>query len=396
MKKNLRGRVMLTLTVAGVMIALTGCGSPEVITEPVENVNDALEEAEVGMANPMVSVSSDSEFMDKLGIALDTSCINGENIERYIISDEIAHVAFNVSDPEGNSVKCILRGTKNDELAKNPTELIAGVYASDFAEPNEVLVPSEKGDISFNTVYSESENDTVSYWDYDGVHYTFSVDGNISQMLISELNDSALRAIGVTISEPSGKYIAPLEESVDINNIDDAMFNASISNIATADGITTADVTLYTMDLYDVVDITTMTPGDTIFVNGEEIVVSTIDEGNPVDFNDGQGQRNVILVNGGIEEGGTELIGYEGGTYRFFGFDDHASYTEKGTVNMEIASDAIINDTSDLDNPDGVTIAASELVNLKDKEFDPGFNLLNTRIRVVDNKVVEIERKYIP
>lgn len=394
MKKNL---ILLTALVMGISMFIGCAPKEETVETTVEEVAETVsDDAEASMANPMVPVASDSEFTEKLGFAIDSSCLNGENIERFIIGDELAHVGFDVNDPEGKSVKCILRGTKNDEFAKNPTELIAGLYATDFSDPNVLNISTENGDINFNTVYSSSEHETVSYWDYEGVHYTLSIEGDISQMLISELNDAALRATNVKVLEAEGKYIAPLEETVDINNISDAMFNATLTNIVNADGITTADVTLYTMDLYDVVDVTTMAPGDTILVKGEEIVVNDVKDGNPVDFNDGEGPRNVIFVNGGIEEGGTELIGYEGGTYRYFGFDDHASYSERGTVNMEIKSDAIINDTSDLEHQEGIIIPTEELVTLEDKEFDPGFNCLNTRVRIVDNKIVEINRIYIP
>lgn len=392
-----------SLTLLGVV--LTGCGTDvpqneiskgSEIVEEVTAQDEEAQENSVGMANPMVEIGSDKEYLDQLGFSMDTSCLPQDNLERFIIGGQLAHAAFDVTDTEGNPVKCVLRGTTDVESSQDPIELIAGVYADDFDEVTTVFVPTEKGNIEFKSVYSKAEKITVSFWNYEGVNFTFTVNGEISQMQMSALDDSVMCAIGAKIVSAGSKYIVPLPESLDIENIDDVMFNASIENITEADGITTADITLYSMDLYDVVDISTMSNGDVINISGEDIEITEITEGNPVDFHDDQGPRNVILINGGFEEGGAELIGYEGGTYRVFGLDDHATYSELGRVNLEIAKDCLISDTSDLEQPDGITLTTADLITLNDKEFDPGFNLLNTRVRIVDNKVIEINRWFIP
>lgn len=402
MKKRTLSVLFIALTMT--VVSLAGCNKTAATVEtkeetPVsEEPEVSADESEnmVGMANPMVPVDSDEAFSDQLGIKIDSSYFPTDGLDRYIIGGKLAHVAFNLSDPEGKKVECTFRGTKDDEWAENPVEMIAGIYASDFGEAATTTIPATGNDIEFNTVYSDSEKITVSYFDYEGVHYTLSIDGNVSQMLIAEVNDSVLYAIGAQEFGDDFAYITPYDDQIDINNIDDAMFNASIKNITTDNGVTTADVTLYSMELYDMVDICQMAPGDVISVDGEDIAIASVEDGKPVDFHDDQGPRNVKVVNGGTEEGGVEFIANEGGTYRVFGMDDYASFAEKGTVNLEIAADAEINDTSDLEHQEGIVLTTAELEGLKDKEFDPGFSFLNTKIRIVDNKIVEINRWFTP
>lgn len=380
------------------LIALTACGEDTATVAPADSApaTEAAvsEEENVGMANPMVEVSSDNAFADELGIAVDTSCLP-QPVERFIISGEMAHVAFNVTDTEGNDVKCILRGTFNDEWNENPLELIAGMYLTDTSEPSELTINTTDEDIIFKTVYSDAEKATVSYWDYRSAHFTLSIDGNVSQMTIASLNDAALKAIGAVVTEGDGAYIAPYAVSVDPENIEDAMFYTSIKNINREDGVLSADFTLYSMDLYDAVDITTMEAGDTIYVDGEDIAVTSVEEANPVDFNDEYGARSVIWVNGGIENGGAEFIAYDGGTFRYFGFDDHATFTELGTVRLEVSDDVEFVDSSDPGDNDTFH-TADDFENTEGNEADPGFSQFNSEIRVVDNVVVEINRWFIP
>lgn len=394
-KKIITFMLLISLC-AGTLCACNGSKTENIEPAPQEESTEEY----VGMPNPMVEVSSDDAFMQELGFAIDTSYFPNNGLEKFIIGGELAHVAFNVSDPEGKDVKCTFRGTKNDEWNKNPLELIAGNYATDFSEPSELTLPATDEDIIFKTVYSESSKTTISYFDYKGVHYTLTVEGNISQMLMAELNDSSLYAIGAVISgdeaADSRKYITPYPETVDLENIEDAMFNARLENIRKEDDSVIADVTLYTMDLYDMVDMNTLSVDDVIYVDGKDIDIESVEDGDPIDFHDGEGKRDVKVINGGWEAGGVEFVANEGGTYRCFGMDDYASYTEQGSVTLKIAGDATINDTSDLDHQEGLTLSTEDLPSLKDKEFDPGFSLLNTKIRIVNNEIVEINRWFIP
>lgn len=386
---------------------LLGCGIvyPDLSTPSDTNNKDNVpaitevepeEQPETEMTNPMVPVTNDDEFEAQLGITIDTSMLPSK-VNMFIISGELAHVTFTVQSETGSGMECILRGTKNDESAANPVELIAGIYGADLNDVNEITITTDSGDILLNNVHSNGDDYyDVTYWDYNGIHFTLTVLGELEKNKTAELYQSVLKAIGISDVNLEGKTIEPLKYDIDASNITDGQFAADIKNIERVDDVLKADFTLYTMDLYDMVDISNLTTWDTIVISGEELEVKNIEIGNPVDFQDGEGPRNVVIINGGVEEGGAEFIAYEGGTYRFFGFDDHATYTEQCSVNLEISEDAVLTDTSDLEYPDGITFNVEQFEALKDKATDPGFRYLSTTVRIESGKVVEMNRKFIP
>lgn len=398
MNKRLATVVMAMVLAFGMLCACddeeetAGTENVSVISETEEA---SSEESEAYMANPMVEYPDDSAFADELGIAIDSSYLPGEK-QFFIIGKKLADIRFSVSDPEGRDVECVFRATKDNEDAKNPVEGIAGIYATDLDEAVDLEIPVDDGEIAFYTTYSESGNLNIAYWDYKDVHYTFTAGGGLSQMTLGALYDQLMCAIGACSMENGGKYIEPMGQIIDEFFIEDAMYPASVENITNEDGVVTADCTLYTMDVYDMVDIAQLAVGDTIFVDGEEMVVNTIEEGDPVDFHDEEGKRNVVIINGDIEEGGARFIAYEGGTYRYFGMDDYASYTNHGTRNLVISPEVQFVDGSNLELPEGTVLNMDDFLAILEKEYDPGFHMMNTVIRIVDNEVVEINRRYVP
>lgn len=389
-------------------LALSGCGiiypdlpasgnadsanNGPVITEAQEEEA----EPETETANPMAPITDDDEFEAWLGIPIDTSVLPSK-VNMFIIGGELAHVTFTLQSDDGKGLECTLRGTKNSESAKNPIELIAGIYASKLSEINEITIAANEGDIVLNNVHDNGEEYyDITYWDYNDAHFTLTVKGELTKDKTAALYQSVLKAIGAGDINIEGKKIEPLKYDIDPSNIGDGQFACDIRNIERTDDVLKADFTLYTMDLYDMVDIANLTTWDTIIICGEELEVTSIENGQPVDFNDEQGPRNVVIINDGLEAGGVELIAYEGGTYRIFGFDDHATYTKQCTVNLEISEDAVLIDTSDLEYPEGMTFNVEQFEALKDKETDPGFNYLGTTVRIESNKVVEMNRKFIP
>ncbi len=200
--------------------------------------------------------------------------------------------------------------------------------------------------------------------------------------------------------------ILPLPVEVDLDSIPDGEYEADIKNIdSDANGIS-ADFTLYTMDLYDAVDMNTIAAGDVVHINmgtyGEEVIKVSKIEHKEVVLHDSDEKRDVLIINDGIEEGGAEFVAYEGGTYRYFGMDDYATSTKHGTVNLKIADDAKIVDTSDLwmedADPNGKLIKTADLPELTkdDTEEDYTFSSLGTTVRTENGVVVEITKVYRP
>lgn len=372
------------------------------------------EEEMTGMANPMVEVFDDADFAEKLGIPIDTSFFTGENQKRFIIGEMLADVRFDVTNVNGDNVECMFRATKDDEYAKNPYELIAGVYASDFSDEVSISYPSDEGDIEMFSVDSATENCHITRWDFSGAHYVFSVFGTTSQMQLGALYDSLMLAIGA--DHPVISTVEPLTSEIDVTDISGGTFAVNMANVETDENGTIADFTIYSMDLYDAVDLNAINSGDEISVKistGEEpkkILVDTI-EHKTVTYtketeamgSEPQGDYDVILINGGldnVENGGVEFIACEGGTYRFFGFDDYATYTQQGTVSLKIAEDAEIIDhsedwKSEEEVPAGVSIKTTDLMQFTAND-EIGFSFLNTTIEVENGEVTKITRRFTP
>lgn len=422
MKKN--NRIIAVPVALLLLTALCACnvkvdvapadGNDSVFDEKSEEITGIEEEEIAGMANPMVEVINDSDFSDKLGINIDTSYISGEELKRFVIGDTLADIRFKVTNVDGDLIECMLRATKDEKAAQNPYELIAGIYANDLSEEVSVTYPSDEGDIELISVDSKSDNCQITRWDFGSTHYVFVVFGTTSQMQLSALYDSLMLATG--IDHASRLSLEPLVSSIDVTDISGGEFAVNIDNIETDENGTIADFAVYTMDLYDAVEVNSLAPGDVIKVRElsdedlKTIVVETV-EHKTVSYSAHEealgagsaGDKDVVIINGGLDkigEGGVELIADEGGTYRYFGFDDYGTYVKQGTVNLQIAEDAEIVDHSEDWNseeevPAGVTLKTTELMQFA-LEDGIGFSFRNTTALVENGVVTKITRRYTP
>ena len=422
MKKN--NRIIAVPVALLLLTALCACnvkvdvapadGNDSVFDEKSEEITGIEEEEIAGMANPMVEVINDSDFSDKLGINIDTSYISGEELKRFVIGDTLADIRFKVTNVDGDLIECMLRATKDEKAAQNPYELIAGIYANDLSEEVSVTYPSDEGDIELISVDSKSDNCQITRWDFGSTHYVFVVFGTTSQMQLSALYDSLMLATG--IDHASRLSLEPLVSSIDVTDISGGEFAVNIDNIETDENGTIADFAVYTMDLYDAVEVNSLAPGDVIKVRElsdedlKTIVVETV-EHKTVSYSAHEealgagsaGDKDVVIINGGLDkigEGGVEFIADEGGTYRYFGFDDYGTYVKQGTVNLQIAEDAEIVDHSEDWNseeevPAGVTLKTTELMQFA-LEDGIGFSFRNTTALVENGVVTKITRRYTP
>lgn len=145
------------------------------------------------------------------------------------------------------------------------------------------------------------------------------------------------------------------------------------------DGRLVIDLTVYTYDLYDAVEITTLTPGDTLVVKGTEIPVKTVEQG------DG------IAVNGGLVNGGIDLTSAGGGTFRVQLENDARDLYEVGTVTLPVGQDCVLTDDADPEDT-GRTLYAGDLLGLGDEVFSPQA----TTVETVGGTVTAIHRDYMP
>lgn len=180
------------------------------------------------------------------------------------------------------------------------------------------------------------------------------------------------------LNGPLGRYQGPDE-------FGSATFAASFEKedlVKADDGTITLNVMIYRYELFSADDIETLKKGDVIWCLGSDVLIDTIEKTD----------SGLIVINGGIENGGRVLKTDDGAVYFESGMSDVKSYYEIGEKAFVLADDFVLTDSSDLDNP--VTYTAEEFLS-----FDhgaAGFINANTLVTTSSDMITAIERVYIP
>ena len=185
-------------------------------------------------------------------------------------------------------------------------------------------------------------------------------------------------------SAQEAKRIEPLPESLDLNALTDVTVAASFGaeDISEKDGKTQITLTVYDYDVYDMVDIAQLAVGDTIVVDGKDMVVTSREDEN-----------GFVTINGGLEQGGVDLTSDDSGVYYAVGLDDTKSYHELGKVTVPVAEGFVLTDNADPEHPDE-TYAAANLAELAASE--PGFTANNTLATIEHGELTVLARSYTP
>lgn len=173
-------KVCALILIGAVTLSLAACGK----TDNVQVDPSGSASEEVGMPNPMVEITDPAEFTDKLGITINPKELADET-KLFIISNQIAHVAFTIQGVDGNDVDVIFRASKEDGD-------ITGIYDDTLVDET-----MEYEGLSIVNRYSETTNNTIYLFSKDDINYSLALNGEVSQMLIGELLDSALIACGI-------------------------------------------------------------------------------------------------------------------------------------------------------------------------------------------------------
>ncbi len=180
------------------------------------------------------------------------------------------------------------------------------------------------------------------------------------------------------------KRIEPLPESLDLNALTDATVAASFGaeDISEKDGKMEISLTVYDYDVYDMVDISQLAVGDTIVVDGKDMVVASRED-----------KDGFVTINGGLEQGGVDLTSDDSGVYYAVGLDDAKSYHELGRITVPVAEGFVLTDNADPEHPDE-TYAASDLAKLAASER--GFTTNNTLATIEHGELTVLARSYTP
>ena len=139
--------------------------------------------------------------------------------------------------------------------------------------------------------------------------------------------------------------VYPLPTTIDLDNIEDCTLAVSIENgniYSNEAGTATLKmrVTVYDYELYDMVDISQLEVGNILEINKAQVELVSIETN----------ELGTVIINGGLDVGGYELVTNENGVYYSVGYSDIKTYHEIGEIELAMSPEFVYIDASD---PDG-------------------------------------------
>lgn len=360
---------------------LTACGTQKEDTAETETDKQAEEEESEQIANPWADCSLDDLKSYFPGMNFPSSA---ENVVcRYDESEGIGEADYNISG-EDPALDYTLRFKLTDGL-----EDISGYYYEwTYTDDTEILgYPEEMKSCSDEG----KEIQVLNWYDTDtGICYSlslsseedldgFDIYGRALEMYETGSDDSGDGA------DAEGKIVSPLPASVDISALSDCTVNVSftVNDVNIDEKTITADV--YDTLLYDAVDVSGLAVGDTIVVDGQDVVIQTLSE---TDYG--------ITINEALADE-TMLAPGDGGTYYIMGYDDVIGMTDLGTVTLPLSDDVVLNDCGEMPE-DTFTVALDEMEAHFGElsESRQTFDCQSTTLLIENGTVTEINRSWRP
>ena len=203
---------------------------------------------------------------------------------------------------------------------------------------------------------------------------------------------SSTAASSAAASETTGtNAVEPIEvdETIDALQNGDSAYkvHAGITNVS--DDSVTLEV--YAYDAYEQEEIEALQAGGVLRAHNEqtgELEDVTIDSIE-------QDEHGGYTINGGIEEGGVDLV-LDHDVYRTMTFDDYPIYYKAGELTLPLAGDVTLSDSSA--DPQAVAVetnGAAAVAEAIQAEPD-GWNCNNTTVETQNGEVSSINRIWVP
>ena len=179
--------------------------------------------------------------------------------------------------------------------------------------------------------------------------------------------------------------ITPLPDTT-MKNLSDAILSVSLDEgnaYVDDNGRMQMELKIYTYDKYDMVDIANLMVGDTIVRHSGEVKVISKE----------QNEAGTIYINGGLENGGFDLVTDDCGIFYETGFNDVKNWYEIGEATIRVSVDFKGIDNADLEQGEVLLYPGDFPVGaVTNYDFTP----YNTTICVEDGQIVEMNRVFIP
>ena len=187
--------------------------------------------------------------------------------------------------------------------------------------------------------------------------------------------------------KPNANIISPLPETLDINALDNCTVAISLENggvYVNDSGKMVMDVTVYSYELYDMVDIASLKENDVILRKNEEVKVTEIE----------RLETGLVRINGGEENGGFDLVSNDSTVYYESGMNDIKAYYELGGVTLPVSDEFEYVDESDLDADAKKYLAGDFLKD--DAGIEYNFSPNNTSIVIENGTIIKMNKTYMP
>ena len=188
-------------------------------------------------------------------------------------------------------------------------------------------------------------------------------------------------------TEVETTVISPLPSTIDMTALDNCTLAVSFEEgdaYVDDTGAMQLKVTVYDYELFDMIDIANLKEGDTIMIQGNEVVVETMETL----------ESGLIFINGGMDNNGYDLWHNESGVYFEHWYNNAKAYYPVGEATIKVSTEFNFIDSSDLEK-EPVTYYPGDFLT-SDAGITYGFNPNNTNIVIADGKVVEMTRIYTP
>lgn len=143
------------------------------------------------------------------------------------------------------------------------------------------------------------------------------------------------------------------------------------------------DLTIYSYDQYDMADIAGLKVGDILVRHSGEVKVTSKEHN----------EAGTIYINGGLDNGGFDLVTDDSGTFYEMGFSDTKNWYQVGEATIRVSADFKGIDHADLEMGAIIIYPGDFLIGaVTNYDFTP----YNTTIRVENGQIIEMNRVYTP
>ena len=186
---------------------------------------------------------------------------------------------------------------------------------------------------------------------------------------------------------PESFTVSPLPVTIDLNDLNDCTVAVSFQKgdaFVDDTGVMRLKAAVYTYDLYDMVDISKLKAGDRITICRQDVKVTSLE----------RSENGAVIINGGLENGGYEVVSDDNTVFYADGFDDMKSYYELGEVTLPVSQDFVFEDSSDLEKGPRTYYPGDFLTD--DAGIEYNFTPNNTTVTIQDGFVIAMHRVYNP